>query len=466
MKGRPQVFRLTGRRLAIPLAAVFIWGCGSLAWAGTLQGLATYRERIALPPDAVFEAILEDVSRADAPAVVLGRAKLAPAGQPPFRFSIAYDDNAVVPRRTYMLRASVRQGDRLLFTTERGYPAMGGAVAPVALMLVAVRGGAAAAGADAQAGLPASYEGWVRDAAGAPARWRLNLLPDGRYELRAWRRGATAQPVDDIGRWRTEAGGELRLRGSFGDPIVLVRRTPLGALRLVDTAGGAGAELRRLPSFVSLEPRLSLTGMFTYMADAASISLCADGQRLPVALEADFRTLEDAYRQAAREPAEPVLVSVEGRIAPRPSAEESQPARRTLVVEHFIGAFPRETCGAPWADSPLRGVYWKLVRLAGAPVRAFDNQQEPHLVFATDATRISGSGGCNRLSGGFEIAGEGLRLDRMASTRMACLQGGGQEDRFLQLLENVRRYRIRGSHLDLLDGKNVVVARFEAAALR
>jgi hypothetical protein len=65
--------------------------------AGTLEGTAAYRERIALPPDAVFEAVLQDISRADAPAKVLGRAIIDPAGQPPFRFEIAYDDAAVQP---------------------------------------------------------------------------------------------------------------------------------------------------------------------------------------------------------------------------------------------------------------------------------------------------------------------------------------------------------------------------------
>ena len=33
-----------------------------------IKGTATYRERIAMPPNAVFEATLEDVSLADAPA--------------------------------------------------------------------------------------------------------------------------------------------------------------------------------------------------------------------------------------------------------------------------------------------------------------------------------------------------------------------------------------------------------------
>ena len=67
-----------------PVAAVFLSvgllteGCMSNAAPSeaSLTGTATYRERIALPPGAVFEATLEDVSRADAPAEVLGRTQM------------------------------------------------------------------------------------------------------------------------------------------------------------------------------------------------------------------------------------------------------------------------------------------------------------------------------------------------------------------------------------------------------
>jgi putative lipoprotein len=56
-----------------------LWLVGMLGWAGQtsgqVRGTVTYRERLALPPDAVFEATLEDVSRAYVPAEVLGRAR-------------------------------------------------------------------------------------------------------------------------------------------------------------------------------------------------------------------------------------------------------------------------------------------------------------------------------------------------------------------------------------------------------
>ena len=41
--------------------------------AADVTGSAYYRERMALPPDAVFEAVLLDVSKADVLATVLGR---------------------------------------------------------------------------------------------------------------------------------------------------------------------------------------------------------------------------------------------------------------------------------------------------------------------------------------------------------------------------------------------------------
>lgn len=119
----------------------------------------------------------------------------------------------------------------------------------------------------------------------------------------------------------------------------------------------------------------------------------------------------------------------------------------------------------PVADSPLRGTYWKLVRLLGQPVLVADNQREPHLVFGNDHLRVTGSGGCNHLSGGFELAGDTLRLGQLGGGMMACPQGMAQEQRFLQTLARVQRYRVAGSRLDMLDAAGAVIARFEAVAL-
>jgi copper homeostasis protein (lipoprotein) len=444
-----------------------------MASAGSLPGTATYRERMALPPDAVFEAELQDVSRADAPATVLARARLEPAGSPPFRFEIAYDDATVQPGRRYVVRATVKGGDRLLFTTDKVYPVLDGRNAPLNMLLVSARGDRPQGSATGSIGkLPASFEGEL-PGAGNPIVWHVDLLPEGRFRMRATHVGRPEpNRFDDIGRWMLErATGRIVLRGQRDALVYLAPVDGGAALRKLDSAGKPfesvhNDRLARLPQFTPIEPRLPLTGMFSYMADAASVTLCADGQRFPVAMEGDYKALETAYLQSRTKPGQPLLASFDGVIAQRRSMEESQPPRATVVVERFGNVWPRETCGNTLADSSLRGTYWKLVRLGDSAVSAGAKQREAHLILANDAPRVSGSGGCNRLTGGFEVEGDNLRFSRMAGTMMACADGMEQEKRFIDALGQVARYRIRGSHLDLLDAQGVTRARLEAVALK
>jgi putative lipoprotein len=247
------------RAIRAAVALFFLFGVP--ASAATLRGEAFYRERIALPPDAVFEAVLEDISRADAPADVLGRSRLDPAGQPPFRFEIAYDDAARRPGGRYAVRATVTRDGKLLFTTDRFIPAFDG-----------------------------------------------------------------AQPLE---------------------------------LLLVRAAGGPNS-----------------------------------------------------------------------------------------------------------SDVALRNSYWKLTRLGDSPVHVGEGQSEPHLILAEEQMQVSGSGGCNRFTGGFTLDGDKLRFGRIASTMMACADGMEQEGLFFRDLAKVARYRIAGDRLELLDDSGATVMRFAAVALR
>jgi putative lipoprotein len=91
--------------------AVFAGGCNSntAPAEASLTGTATFRERLALPANAVFEATLEDVSRADAPAEALGSTRTESPGNPPYRFTISYDPTRIDPTHRYAVR-SVHRG--------------------------------------------------------------------------------------------------------------------------------------------------------------------------------------------------------------------------------------------------------------------------------------------------------------------------------------------------------------------
>ena len=259
--------RVPGSAVALAIAGAGWCGaalCGlTPAEAGTVTGTATFRERIALPPGATFEAIIEDASRADAPALVLGRFGPVPAGAPPFAFRIDYDDAAIMPGHRYGVRASVRHEGRLLFTTDRHVPAVAGNK-PIAITMVRVKD--------------------------APAK--------------------------------------------------------------------------------------------------------------------------------------------------------------------------------PATQATLRNTYWKLVAQNGKPAIVVKGQREPHIVLKADEARVSGSGGCNNIVGGFTLDGNRLKFIGMGSTMMMCPEGMEQERDFLKMLDTVARYRISGEALTLADDKGRAIAKFRAVALR
>ncbi|NMU26748.1 lipo-like protein, partial [Vibrio parahaemolyticus] len=75
-----------------------------------------YRERIALPPNAVVTIALEDVSLADAPAKVLAKQTFETEGkQVPLSFELSYDSNEIKPNHRYSVRARIEVDGKLRF---------------------------------------------------------------------------------------------------------------------------------------------------------------------------------------------------------------------------------------------------------------------------------------------------------------------------------------------------------------
>jgi putative lipoprotein len=90
-----------------------------------ITGTANYVASSKLGQGAVFEATLEDVSFADAPAQRIGRATVQSPGSAPLKFSIAYDPQLIDSTHRYAVRARIKDGDRVLFATQTSYPVLG-----------------------------------------------------------------------------------------------------------------------------------------------------------------------------------------------------------------------------------------------------------------------------------------------------------------------------------------------------
>lgn len=226
--------------------------------ATSIQGTASYRERIALPPGAVLEVTLQDVSLADAPAMTLGSVRLTNPGSPPFAFKIPYDPGAIDDRHSYAVRATIRVGESLLFTTDTMYPVL--------------------------------------------------------------TRGAD----DEV-------------------EVIMI--------------------------------------------------------------------------QATREP-------------------------RTTV-------------------SNLEGTRWKLVELGGAPAPSLEADREPHIVLDPTSGAVGGTGGCNRISGGYAVDGASISFGQLAITNKACFENLDVDRQLADALEAASGFRLAAGQLELVNGEGTILARFE-----
>jgi len=90
----------------------------------SVVGTATYRERIAMPPGAVFEATLEDVTRVDAPAVVIASIRIEQPGNVGIPFEIGYDRAMIVTNRRYAVRGRIVVDGKPFFVTDQYYPVL------------------------------------------------------------------------------------------------------------------------------------------------------------------------------------------------------------------------------------------------------------------------------------------------------------------------------------------------------
>ncbi|WP_028857161.1 YbaY family lipoprotein [Psychrilyobacter atlanticus] len=81
---------------------------------------ATYRERIALLPGAKVIAILEDVSKADAPSIEVVKQEI-PAGNLPYKLTIDFPKKDIIETHRYNVRVKIMKDEKLLFTSTDSY---------------------------------------------------------------------------------------------------------------------------------------------------------------------------------------------------------------------------------------------------------------------------------------------------------------------------------------------------------
>jgi putative lipoprotein len=163
-----------------------------------VTGTVTYLQRSALPPTAVIEVQLQDVSKMDAPAEVISTQTIEAQGkQVPFRYILKYDPAQIDPAHRYAVRATIKDGAKLLFTSTQAYPVITNG-APTRDVEIVVEPVASSGGATSQSVITGTVT----------YRNRVALPPTGVIEVTLADVSLADAPAKVISTQKIEAGGK------------------------------------------------------------------------------------------------------------------------------------------------------------------------------------------------------------------------------------------------------------------
>jgi heat shock protein HslJ len=210
-----------------------------------------------------------------------------------------------------------------------------------------------------------------------------------------------------------------------------------------------------------------------------TISFSSDGQ---ASLRLDCNRGHGMWKSTARNKVEfgPIAMtramcppgSLDGQIASQLSNVHSYLLRDghlflVLAMDSGVYEFEPMPSGSVGGVIGIRGptlekTNWMLTQLGDRAITEDAVSTRPTLTLDSDSQRASGSSGCNRMTGSYELTGDSLTFGAMAGTMMACIKGMDVEKDYLAALARVKKWQIKGQELVLLDGEGKVLARFEA----
>jgi len=127
------------------------------------------------------------------------------------------------------------------------------------------------------------------------------------------------------------------------------------------------------------------------------------------------------------------------------------PDLKVIGIEPKRSICPNQSQAEVTTKPPaLSGTKWNLVEKDNRKIKANDTYIE------FDQAGFSGSGGCNRIGGGYKVDGAKLKFDQIFSTKKACFNEN-TEATFLKLLTSTTSFKIESGKLHLYNGDRLIL---------
>jgi heat shock protein HslJ len=105
-------------------------------------------------------------------------------------------------------------------------------------------------------------------------------------------------------------------------------------------------------------------------------------------------------------------------------------------------------------SNPLKGTAWTLSRIPDFEPEA--TRKPVSITFADTTNRAFGNAGCNGYGANYTVKGNTIKLEKILSTKMACMPGMQTENKVMNVLTSVDHYTVSGDKLTLMKGEKVL----------
>lgn len=390
----------------------------------SIEGSLAYRERIALPPQSRITVTLSDISIADRSAPVLAQQSFLSEGrQVPLPFTLSVKSDRLKPEGRYSVRGTIHApSGQLLWTTDTVHLIDINQPRNTMGTLLLVRTSTASTAPES------TNQPWIficgnQEVRIRPAENRLLLEMDGvNYHLQ--------QVISASGaRYETPKNASQYLsfwnKGNRALLQVGLNRYPI-CQQLAPKTDFETLPLRAYGN----EPAWLLE------ISERSIELTTNyGQKLFATPRPQPIPLENGYRYTANSSANQLEVTVNHTLCH--DSMSGMPYPQSVQVNKD-GHTLKGCAGSP--ASLLQAREWVVEDI---DAKGIIDMSRITLNF-TDNRQVYGRAGCNNYRGSFQLTGEQLTVEKIASTQMACAPAlNNQETHFLDLLNQVIRFDIR-----------------------
>ena len=314
---------------------------------------------------------------------------------------------------------------------------------------------------------PLHFLGLIPEA-NSQIHYQLNLISKDVYFLRTkYLKNNAGKAKDEIGKWLVDTQNRVVLRDGKSVPkyfsIIDTKTIEVMNLKGEKIISKLNYKLKLSNTATTISPRLSMSGMYSYRADAATFEESITGMKFPVAFEDDNIALERAYLKNRRVTGQKIKVYLDAKIEDR-DAVDSDRKRPYIIVKRFIKIIPQKHIKNSNTKANITNTYWRLSMIGERKIVHLSNmKREAHMILSQGGLR--GSSGCNSMAGSYKIDGDKISLSKKGfrMTRMYC--EGSVEKEFVLVLKRMYRYEIVGEYLETFDENNVKLAKFKSVYL-